>query len=417
MVLFYLWYHDAGPAGAIAAYSLAERGYHVLIIDKSNFPRYKACGGGLTEKVFKVLPFDISEVVEQRINKVSFTYRLEDHIIRETGRNVMVCVMRERFDDFLLQKAINSGATLLDGSEVISADQQDDHVRVNTANQSYQSEFLIGADGARSKIAGIFKLLKQKQVFLAIGAEVEVGTETLEKFKNLVHLEWGLLPAGYGWIFPMGHNEYNLKFLLLLSIGVGSATKLGKYLGPYYRKFTEKLNLDIINTISYRSYQIPFRYNLSSIQNNRVLVAGDAAGLTDPLTGEGIFYAMQSGVIAAESIDKFLRNGRKEALEYEHRVNMEIMPDLFAVDQLKNMFFILLPYFHKWIKTNDSLWSAFVRVLAGDKAYSSFRNNFGRLKPAYPLFNQSAKVIQKFRIQKFNGKKLKLPVHSTASTE
>jgi len=174
------------------------------------------------------------------------------------------------------------------------------------------------------------------------------------------------------------------------------------------------LELDIHKTYSYRAHQVPFRNNFSKIQNKRVLLVGDAAGLTDPLTGEGIYYAINSGIIAAETTDVYFQNKLSGSLQYEKRINEEIMPDLIAVDQLQQMFFRMLYIFHRQIRTNDRLWNAFAKVLVGEKEYQSFVKAFGRFQFLYPFLYQLAKKMQDIRIKRF--KEINIPNQKTGST-
>jgi flavin-dependent dehydrogenase len=166
------------------------------------------------------------------------------------------------------------------------------------------------------------------------------------------------------------------------------------------------MGLNITRTISYRAHQVPFRYDNSAIQNSQIILIGDAAGLTDPLTGEGIYYALKSGLIAAESINDYFQGKTSDQPDFEQRINREIMPDLIAVDQLQQLFFRMLKYFHNQINTNERLWNAFVKVLEGEKEYQSFINIFGHFKVLFPLIYSIAKRLQDSKIKNFKEIKI-----------
>lgn len=108
----------AGPAGATLAYELAKRGIGVLLLEKEKLPRYKCCAGGITRKAVKLLDFDISEVVEDVVYEISTTSDLRSPYLRQHGQPLIYTVMRDVFDHFLVKKAQQRGAVLIDDQKV-----------------------------------------------------------------------------------------------------------------------------------------------------------------------------------------------------------------------------------------------------------------------------------------------------------
>ena len=142
----------AGPAGATLAYELGKRGIGVLVLEKEKLPRYKCCAGGVTSKAAKLLDFDISEVAEDVIYEVSFTFNLGSSYLGQHSQPLMYTVMRDEFDYFLVMRAQQLGAVLMDGQKVTQIQVSGDWVEISTADNIFRSRLVVGADGALSLI-------------------------------------------------------------------------------------------------------------------------------------------------------------------------------------------------------------------------------------------------------------------------
>ncbi|MBM3403911.1 MAG: geranylgeranyl reductase family protein [Bacteroidetes bacterium] len=382
----------AGPAGSFAAYSLAKQNRKVLLIDKEKFPRYKVCGGGLTHKVAQFLPFDISEVIERQIYNVVFSHQLDYQFKKRSKEPFIFCVSRDKFDAFLVRKAREAGAEFLEEQAVEGVEEKEHEVIVKTAAKAFTSHYMIGADGAMGITASSVGLMKNVLNCVAIESEMEVDPSFLEESGRTIYLDWGTMPVGYAWMFPKGDH---------ISIGVGTSYRLSRHLRKYYRRFIIYLPVKEVRTISYKAYSIPIRQRGSKIVTKRVALAGDAAGLSDPLTGEGIYYALASGSMAAEAIDKLLK-GEIQSLEYyEKRVNLEIFQDLLAVYPLMHFFNAMPGYFHNLMDTNERYFRAFIRILRGEKKYDSFRKRFGPFQFLWKAAWKFARYKENIKIQNF----------------
>ena len=137
----------AGPSGAVLAYLLARRGLQVLMLEKDTLPRYKTCGGGVTWKAMQNLPFDASPVFEVAARGGILTYKGDQLMRTELGWPVAWTVMRANFDHFLVQRAVEAGAQLMDGVAVSSVDQDASGVTVRSSHGVFQARILAGADG------------------------------------------------------------------------------------------------------------------------------------------------------------------------------------------------------------------------------------------------------------------------------
>ena len=223
----------AGPTGSIAAYELARLGIHVLIMEKTTFPRYKVCGGGLTHKIIEEIPFDISEIIETIIHTIRFSSNFKNVFSRTSPEPLMYCTMRSKLDHFLLEKAIRAGANVLFMQQVTGIKNEQESVCIFTKEKFFRSRVVIGADGPASIIARSLGLRQHIEQGLGWEAEISTDPDILRMYSDTVFLDWGTFPGGYGWMFPK--NDH-------FSIGVGGPAILSKQMIPYYRKFLEYLD-------------------------------------------------------------------------------------------------------------------------------------------------------------------------------
>ena len=408
----------AGPAGAIAAYELAIRGVSVLILEKSQFPRYKVCGAGLTYKILREIPFDASPVFETQISNIIFSSGFRDIFTRTSPDPLIYCTMRNKFDAFLLAKAVEAGARVIYGEKVGEVQQQKDYATVVTRSGSFHSQLVIGADGASSSVARSSGLRENMMPGLAWEAEVLVDPAVLKACSQTLFLDWGAFPGGYGWVFPKGDH---------LSIGVGGPAALSKWMMTYYREMLKYLEegtwihsfksgllkansefqipdsgFNILATTSLKSWPIPVRVKKSRFHHGRVLVAGDAGGLTDPLTGEGIYYAVRSGKLAAAACCEYLEARNPSLNSYTEAVNDELMTELLEANRIKFLFNTAPHKIHRFVCNSDRAWRAFGKVLRGERWYADVRFGFGRWKFLWGLTCYISKWISDYREKRFS---------------
>lgn len=381
----------AGPSGTFAAYNLANRGLKVLIIDKARFPRYKVCGGGIPVKARELLPFDLSSICQSEVNSFMFSSNYDVEYKRTFDKPLIQCFMRDDFDNFLLQKALSSGATLIESEKIKEIYRTNNTVSARTTASTFTARFLIGADGCNSITAKSLKLMQKKvSMAYAIESEIKVSDSTMEKYHKTVGLDWGTLTNGYGWIFPKKDQ---------LSVGVGGPLVLSKSIKGYYENLIKNLGLEIKENISMQGHFIPFRKGNNRIYSSSAVLVGDAAGLTDPLTGEGIYYALKSGLIAAETIIDIFDRRHNDMSIYQQRVDNEIMPELNAALPIQYIFNTAPMYFHKMLRDNDRLWSAFCRILRGELSYTAVKAKLPASAILWQPLVQTTKLINKFKVK------------------
>ena len=359
----------AGPAGTIAAFELARQGVDVLILEKSEFPRYKVCGGGLTHKILQEIPFDIGSVIEREVFSIRFSSKFTESFTRRAVDPLIYCVMRDQFDQLLLRKAVEAGSRIEFGEHISDINQGDKGVEITTRKSSWRSQYLIGSDGASSIVANATGLRKNILPGLAWEAEMDAMPEDLANYSQTVFLDWGTIPGGYGWIFPKGDH---------FSVGVGGPAVISKQLKPYYEKFIQSSGIQFTGTRSMKSWPIPARMKKGLFHSNKVLITGDAAGLTDSLTGEGIYYAVNSGKKAAKAIYDQLHGDAMGLSRYSDAINSELMPELLEAEQIKAIFNAVPLFIHRKVNERDRVWRAFWKILRGERTYLDVKRGFGK---------------------------------------
>ncbi len=304
----------AGPSGSTAAKNLAENGKKVLIIDKQKFPRDKPCGGAIPTRVMKQFPY-----VEEFIDSISYGSYTHSSSLKYTLKFVrekpfLATVIRKDFDDGLVKLAVNAGATFLNSKAVKDVTTQKDKVvLLLDDNEKIEAKIVLGCDGMRSIVAEKTNLCKKMDdICISVVQEQPMSTQQLQKYftdKKIVHLfikTQGI--AGYGWIFPKKKH---------INIGMGQfesavdSSKPRPNLKESYKKYIKLLkekkmlpkDFPIENV---KGGTLPV-FPLKKTYSDRVLICGDAAGFINSITGEGIYYAMASGEMAAnvalESLD------------------------------------------------------------------------------------------------------------------
>jgi geranylgeranyl reductase family protein len=359
----------AGPAGATLAYELLQGGLTPVLLDKAVFPRVKVCGGGLTIKAFKFLPPDFADVLENEISQVELSFGLSQAFTKASFQSLMYTVERRRFDAALVERVQRAGGEFRDGEWVkqITAGPGNPFT-ITTSKGSFKARVVVGADGARSVVARSVGL--QPVDFLHLGLQVEVPQRLIRKnafdFSRTIFLDMGSIPDGYAWVFPRGD---------LLVIGAGGLVHQGMQLKGYFARLLSYLGVDE-RRFALTAHLIPHRVTNKPIMRGRVLLVGDAAGLTDFWTGEGICFALESAHIAAQQILRFFREDAGTLCDYQTRVDLEITPELTASYQFSKLFNYLGPLAFKSLRHYDYPWEVFCRIMRGDRSFLEIKKRF-----------------------------------------
>lgn len=279
-----------GPAGIAAAKKLSESNLKFCIIEKEKFPRMKLCGGGLTSKSQDVLEeLNLNYQIEQIIEIVKIEYKKKIYDWKMDRPIIMVD--RKTFDNDNLNQIKELGIPVYE-EEIV---ERIENNKIITNNHEFNFKYLIFADG----INGFSKkYTKVNNTGYCIETDVKNITRDNALFSFNATLD------GYGWIFPKKDK---------ITIGLGKFKNTKADYKKMLHDFSKRNDIDLAN-IKLLGFPIPNGNLVKNpvIDNNKILV-GDAAGLADPVTGEGIYYALLSGKLSAEAIIRANKTG--ESLE------------------------------------------------------------------------------------------------------
>ena len=265
----------AGPAGSTCAYRLARAGARVLLLDKARFPRDKPCGGGVTMRAARLLPFSIEPVVEDVIDRVECRLDFGPRFERRSHAPLAYMTQRKRLDHFLLERAAEAGAEVREG--------------VTLDAREVDADVVVCADGCNGT--------STKQLGFAPevvhGVALEANFPHDVRYARTMVLEIASVPGGYGWIFPKGDH---------VNVGVGGWASEGPSLRMHLRRMCEAYGIDPEAATGTRGYRLPMRRPGAALVRANALAIGDAAGLVDPFSGDGMYEAFYSGTLAAQAV-------------------------------------------------------------------------------------------------------------------
>ena len=316
----------AGPAGSTAAYFLAKGGLRVALLDKFDFPRDKTCGDGLTPRALKVLAeMDILAKVEEQAQRCSaitirhsdrVTYRLELSLLGDLPHTILV-LPRLKLDDLLRENAVAAGADFLSRARVASVQRLADGTgRVELEDgRSLECSMVVIATGSNSSLVRALGLLRRTP---PINLAARTYFENVEGLDDTTVLFFdGIELPGYGWVFPTGPGTANVGCGVFFDSPEPQPSRLRALIQthPYLRRILR--NARQVGPIKGFSLRTDFSPNNSG--NDWILVTGEAAGLVNPISGEGIDYALESAQLAATAILKGWCNGLTPAIQSQYR--------------------------------------------------------------------------------------------------
>ncbi|WP_431966656.1 geranylgeranyl reductase family protein [Actinacidiphila sp. bgisy160] len=360
----------AGPAGASAAYAAASAGRRVLLLEKAELPRYKTCGGGIIGPSRDALPPGFELPLRDRVHAVTFSLNGRLSRTRRSRQMLFGLINRPEFDARLVDTAVDAGARLRTGASVSRVEQHGTSVPdrrtvavVLNDGETILARAVVGADGSASRI-GAHVGVKMAQVDLGLEAEIPVPAEVAEDWAGRVLIDWGPLPGSYGWVFPKGET---------LTVGVISARGDGAATKRYLEDFVGRLGLAGFEPSISSGHLTRCRADDSPLSRGRVLVCGDAAGLLEPWTREGISFALRSGRLAGEWAARIAEahdavDARRQALNYAFAVKAGLGVEMGVGRRMLGVFEKRPGLLHAALTTLPPAWNAFAKITRGSSS-------------------------------------------------
>lgn len=356
----------AGPAGLAAASAAAAAGARTIVFERAEHPRYKTCGGGLIGASLAAVGQEVHWPARDRIDTATFTLDGQRPFTRQHTEPILAMVLREEFDDALRLRAVGLGATLRQRCTVRAIEAEADGARVRLADgTTVSAQVVVGADGS-SGVSARHVGVEFSQVDLGLEVEVKATAGVQRQWRGRVLLDWGQLPGSYGWVFP---KDDRLTVGVIAARGQGSGTK------EYLHAFIDRLKLGSCEVIRDSGHLTRCRTSGSDLRKGRVLVAGDAAGLLEPWTREGISFALRSGALAGACAAKAATQEDGEQrdgwlAEYVASVHRDLIPDMDAGRRILAAFSRHPGAFHAVLATPMG-WRAFVKICRSELSFSA----------------------------------------------
>jgi geranylgeranyl reductase family protein len=304
----------------------------VLLVDKARFPRDKPCGGGLTTRAVRFLPFSVEPVVEEEVDVFELGLGYRRRFVRRTRQPLVVMTQRRRLDAFLVDQAREAGAEFRDGAKVELSPLSVDSERVATTA-------LIGADGVNGVTAKAFGLDGHEHE-VALEGNVRYGLVPRSRYARRAVVEFGIVPGGYGWVFPKGDH---------VNVGVGGWLHQGPRLREHLSRLCREHAIPEDGLTDVRGYRLPLRRPRAVAGRGRTALVGDAAGLVDPVSGDGIYEALLSSKLAAEAALDVIAGRTSDFSRYAAELRRTLAPSAaaswrakLALERFPNLAFTLL---------------------------------------------------------------------------
>jgi len=373
-----------GPSGSAAGRLAGNTGLKTLLIEKEIFPRYKPCGGAFSEQAMSYIDFDIPQYIYERNIFGARVHFRGNFIEKRKDYRIATLVTRSVLDNYLLNKAKETGIEIKTGEKATSFRENYEYVELFTDKGAYKARFVILAEGAQGNLKnGIRKKDGKNEYAICIVTEVEEENRKIDQYIcDAIDIFFGIANRGYGWIFP--HEKY-------FSVGVGGLAS--DFTNP------RKAMIDFLNLHGFtgkyklKGHLMPAGGIERRIVSSRVVLSGDAAGFVDSFYGEGIAYAIRSGQIAVEVISRILKNGVGSLSNYESVCRSEFGENLKYSLILSRMMHSFPRIFFKVFTSCEEVLDKYLEVPASKQTYKSYIKWLLPRVPKFFLFQILKKVV------------------------
>ncbi len=353
----------AGPAGSTAARTACKMGLNVLVLEKEAFPRYKPCGGALSDRAISLLDFSLPDALCERTITGARVHFRDAVTERRKAYRLTTLVTRSSFDDYLLHKACEAGAALAT-EKALDYDELRDHVEVCTREGCYRSRFLMISagfqDSLKERITG--QINKDHYGVCLVTEIEEKDDEICRRLPEVLDIHFGVAEGGYGWIFP--HRGY-------YSVGIGGLARLFVHPRKVMQNFLRENGFN--GEYRLHGHLIPLGGRSKKIASQRVLLAGDSAGFVDAFTGEGIYYAIRSGQIASQAVAEKVSNDRLNLPKtYESRCKDDFGSELKYTLLLSRIMHSRPDILYRILTSQEEILDMYMEIAAARRTYRNF---------------------------------------------
>lgn len=305
----------AGPAGSVSAYRLASAGARVLMLDRAAFPRDKPCGGGLTGRALRELPIDVGPVIEKEVDRFEFRLRYGPAYARTASGPLIAMTRRARLDHHLAERAAAAGAEFHDSVRVTDVTELEDGYVVRAGSARFAASTMVGADGVNGVCARALGLGSRPTYGVALEGDVVSTAAEDRRYAATAVFELGTVPGGYGWAFPKEGR---------INLGVGGWQREGPSLRGHLEKLCAAHGIDPARLEGVVGYRLPLRKPDAALARRRALLVGDAAGLVDPISGDGMFECFVSARVASDAVVDLLSGAESSVEPYAKRLERRL---------------------------------------------------------------------------------------------
>ncbi len=305
----------AGPAGSVTALRLAREGASVLLLDRAKFPRDKPCGGGLTYRAIRELPVDVTPVVEDVVDRFEFSFRYKLRFERQSAATIILMTQRKRLD--ALPRRAGRGRRAPSSAKERRSPLSPRTAPSPSRARRFEPASWSGRTGSTAITTRSLGLEQGYRYGVALEGNVPYARTSKARFRGRAVLELGVVPGGYGWVFAKGDH---------VNVGVGGWESEGPRLRDAPRAAVRRArDLARARSSRLRGYRLPLRRREDALVQGRVMLVGDAAGLVDPLSGDGMYEAFVSARLAAGAV-----RCRRPCEAYAERLNAALASNAAA---------------------------------------------------------------------------------------
>lgn len=366
-----------GPSGATAGVLLARSRLSVAIVDKACFPRDKPCAGAISGRSARAIASVYGDDVLPRLARASSTgcrfFNQQAFVAEATDAERLFFVDRKEMDAVFLNAAENAGCQVVQEKAVVAVDAAQGSVRLSSG-ETIRAEIILGADGVNSVVRrSCWGKTRRRKHGMGLGLVAEAAVDQLKTAElqavcsRFPHIIFGILPWGYGWIFPKGNT---------VSVGVGGKPREGSEIRQSLKWLVDTHFRDgVWQSLRPSGHGLPFRPFQRSAGRQRVLLLGDAAGFVEPVTGEGIALALESAELAARAAIQCFSNGDPSAAGRLYNASLRALLRRLQYARIARWFLFPKPCLRaamRDLKRHPLLVQRYLELVSGKLSYPAY---------------------------------------------